>query len=214
MSRAYKFWQLIGVSLAIYSTVAYPQSISVKPDLARGKAIANQVCISCHSAEGSGATGLGPNLAGQHIEYLYKQLGDYKAESSAKAPKRNNPIMASFASVLSEQDMWDVSAYFAALPERLAVAHNKEMAELGQKIWRGGIAERGVPACAACHGPAGAGIPVQYPRLAGQWQDYTIAQLQAFQQGARVNNDPMQAIAERLSEKEIKALADYIAGLR
>lgn len=214
MSRAYTFWRLIGVSLAVYSTAAYPQSISVKLDLARGKAIATQVCISCHGAEGSGATGLAPNLAGQHMDYLYKQLVDYKAKPGAQAPKRNNPIMASFAAVLSEQDMWDVSAYFAALPERLAVAHNKEMAELGQKIWRGGIAEKGVPACAACHGPAGAGIPVQYPRLAGQWQDYTIAQLQAFQQGERANNDPMQAIAERLSDKEIKALADYIAGLR
>ncbi|UAW64362.1 cytochrome c4 [Mycoavidus sp. HKI] len=214
MSRPYKFWRVMWVGLVAYTAAAYPHNMSVKIDTARGQAIASQVCISCHGVEGGGATGLAPNLAGQHIEYLYKQLLDYKTKPGDKAPKRNNPIMASFSSVLSEQDMWDVSAYFAGLPEKLAFAHSQEMAAHGQQIWRGGIAERGVPACAACHGPTGAGMPVQYPRLAGQWQDYTITQLQAFQQGERANNDPMQAIAERLSDKEIKALADYIAGLR
>lgn len=189
-------------------------SAGAQIDLERGRAIAAQVCAACHQGNGSGAAGIAPKLAAQHAEYLYKQLMDYKTKPDAAAPERRSPVMAGFAAALSEQDMRNVAAYFAAQPALPAFAHRPEAVPLGQRIWRRGIEERGVPACAGCHGPAGAGIPVQYPRLAGQWQEDTIEQLEAFQNGARRNSAVMQTIAARLLETEIRAVADYIAGLR
>jgi cytochrome c553 len=122
--------------------------------------------------------------------------------------------MNGFAAALSDTDIRNVAAYYAGQVYKPANAKIKDSVALGQKIWRGGIAERGVPACAACHGPAGAGIPVQYPRLSGQWGEYNEAQLTAFKGGVRKNNAAMMTIASRLSEAEIKAVADYAAGLR
>jgi cbb3-type cytochrome c oxidase subunit III len=184
-----------------------------KPDLNRGQAIAAQVCASCHGADGNSAGGAYPKLAGQHPEYLTKELKDFKTQPGAKQPARNNPIMAGIASALSDQDMVNVSAYFATQVPKPGYAHNKDTVPLGQKIYRAGIADKGVPACASCHGPTGQGIPSQYPRLSGQWADYTAAQLTAFQQGVRNNNEAMHAITQRLSDREIKAVADYVAGL-
>ncbi|VVE57280.1 cytochrome C [Pandoraea pneumonica] len=191
---------------------AEPQA-PAKPDLNRGQAIASQVCASCHAADGNSTGGAYPKIAGQHAEYLYKQLTDFKAQPG-KTPARNNAIMAGMVAALSDQDMRNVSAYFASQTEKPGAARNKATVPLGEKIFRGGIAEKGVPACAACHGPAGAGMPSQYPRLGGQWADYTAAQLVAFRDETRQNNAPMHAVASRLSDKEIKAVADYIAGLR
>lgn len=186
----------------------------VKPDLNRGQAIATQVCAACHAVDGNSTGGAYPKLAGQHAEYLYKQLNDFKPQAGGKPPARNNPIMAGMVAALSDQDMRNVSAYFASQTEKPGFARNKDTIALGEKIFRGGIADKGVPACAACHGPAGAGMPVQYPRLGGQWADYTVTQLTAFRDETRLNNAPMHAVASRLSDKEIKAVADYIAGLR
>lgn len=188
---------------------------SPKPDINRGQAIATQVCASCHGADGNSATGSFPKLAGQHEAYLVKQLKDYKVQGGAKTAARTNPIMAGMAAALSDQDMVNVAAYFAAQAPKPGFARDAATVPVGQKIFRGGIAEKNVPACAGCHGPTGMGIPVQYPRLSGQWADYTVAQLHAFQQGqgARNNNDAMHGIASRLSDSEIKAVADYIAGL-
>lgn len=191
---------------------AEPQA-PAKPDLNRGQAIASQVCASCHAADGNSTGGAYPKIAGQHAEYLYKQLTDFKAQPG-KTPARNNAIMAGMVAALSDQDMRNVSAYFASQTEKPGAARNKDTVPMGEKIFRGGIAEKGVPACAACHGPAGAGMPSQYPRLGGQWADYTAAQLVAFRDETRQNNAPMHAVASRLSDKEIKAVADYIAGLR
>ncbi|MGC7406442.1 c-type cytochrome [Pandoraea pneumonica] len=191
---------------------AEPQA-PAKPDLNRGQAIASQVCASCHAADGNSTGGAYPKIAGQHAEYLYKQLTDFKAQPG-KTPARNNAIMAGMVAALSDQDMRNVSAYFASQTEKPGAARSKATVPLGEKIFRGGIAEKGVPACAACHGPAGAGMPSQYPRLGGQWADYTAAQLVAFRDETRQNNAPMHAVASRLSDKEIKAVADYIAGLR
>ncbi|MFP3243691.1 MAG: c-type cytochrome [Paraburkholderia sp.] len=186
-----------------------------KPDINRGQAIAAQVCASCHGADGNSTGGAYPKLAGQHPEYLVKQLMDFKTQPGAKQPARNNAIMAGMAAALSNQDMVNVAAYFAAQTPKPGYAHDKNTVALGQKIYRAGIAERAVPACASCHGPTGQGIPVQYPRLSGQWAEYTVAQLNAFTQGAgaRNNSDPMHTIASRLSDSDIKAVADYIAGL-
>lgn len=185
-----------------------------KPDINRGQAIATQVCASCHGADGNSASAAFPKLAGQHPEYLLKQLKDFKAQAGAK-PLRDNAVMAGMAGALSDQDMLNVATYFAAQAPKSGSAHNAGTVALGQKIYRGGIADKGVPACASCHGPTGQGIPSQYPRLSGQWQDYTVAQLTAFTQGpgARNNNDAMHQIASRLSDREIKAVADYVAGL-
>ncbi|AJY66888.1 c-type cytochrome [Burkholderia glumae] len=188
---------------------------AAKPDLERGRTIATQVCASCHGADGNSATGAFPKLAGQHPEYLVKQLHDFKTQPGAQGPARNSAVMAGFASALSDADARDVAAYYAAQTPKPGVARNAATVALGRQIYRGGIADKGVPACASCHGPTGQGVPVQYPRLSGQWADYTAAQLAAFQQGAgaRNNNEPMHQIASRLSDSEVKAVADYIAGL-
>jgi cbb3-type cytochrome c oxidase subunit III len=197
--------------LAVQARAADP----AKPDVNRGQAIATQVCASCHGADGNSAGGAYPKLAGQHPEYLVKQLMDFKTQPGAKQPARNNAIMAGMAAALSSQDMVNVAAYFAAQTPKPGYAHDKNTVPLGEKIYRAGIAERAVPACASCHGPTGQGIPVQYPRLSGQWAEYTVTQLNAFTQGAgaRNNSDPMHTIASRLSDSDIKAVADYIAGL-
>jgi cbb3-type cytochrome c oxidase subunit III len=197
--------------LAVQARAADP----AKPDINRGQAIATQVCASCHGADGNSAGGAYPKLAGQHPEYLVKQLMDFKTQPGAKQPARNNAIMAAMAAPLSNQDMVNVAAYFAAQTPKPGYAHDKNTVPLGEKIYRAGVAERAVPACASCHGPTGQGIPVQYPRLSGQWADYTVTQLAAFTQGpgARNNSDPMHTIASRLSDSDIKAVADYIAGL-
>jgi cytochrome c553 len=197
--------------LAIQARAADP----AKPDINRGQAIAVQVCASCHGADGNSAGGAYPKLAGQHPDYLVKQLKDFKPQPGAKQPARNNAIMTGMAAALSDQDMVNVAAYFATQAPKPGYAHNKDTVPLAQKIYRGGVADKGVPACASCHGPTGQGIPSQYPRLSGQWAEYTVAQLNAFTQGpgARNNNEAMHAVASRLSDSEIKAVADYIAGL-
>jgi cbb3-type cytochrome c oxidase subunit III len=200
---------ITGLSMmAAQSAAADP----AKPDIARGQTIATQVCAACHGADGNSAGGAYPKLAGQHAQYLVKELKDFKPQGG-KPPLRNNAIMAGFAAALSDQDMINVAAWFASQTPKPGYAHDAKTVPQGQTIWRAGIADKGVPACAACHGPTGQGIPIQYPRLSAQWSEYIVAQLDAFQQGTRNNNDPMRTIAHRLSDDEIKAVADYAAGL-
>ncbi len=185
-----------------------------KVDTTKGGAIAQAVCSACHAADGNAIGNTFPKLAGQHEAYLVKQLHNYKVEGGAKEALRPNPIMAPYAAALGPNDIRNVAAYYATQTYKPATAKTKATVELGEKIWRGGIADKGVPACAGCHSPNGAGIPNQYPRLAGQWGEYNEAQLTAFKGGVRKNNVAMQAIASRLSEAEIKAVSDYAAGLR
>lgn len=187
---------------------------AVKVDATKGGAIAQAVCAACHGPDGNATGNAFPKLAGQHEAYLIKQLNNFKVQSGAKEPVRMNASMVPYAMALSDQDVRNVSAFYASQVYKPATAKDKATVALGEKIWRGGIADKGVPACAACHNPNGAGIPVQYPRLAGQWGEYNVAQLTAFKNGSRRNNAPMSAIASRLSENEIKAVADYAAGLR
>ena len=179
----------------------------VKPDLAKGQATATNVCAACHTSDGSRGSPANPIIQGQHPEYLAKQLAEFKAG------KRANPIMQGMAAALSEADMKNVAAFYAGKQPKPGFAKNKDQVALGEKIYRGGIADRMVPACAGCHGPSGAGIPAQYPRLSGQHADYTAAQLNAFRSGARANSAPMIGVAAKMNDKEIKAVADYIAGL-
>jgi cytochrome c553 len=184
-------------------------------DLARAQQVVNQVCAACHAADGNSTAAANPKIAGQISEYLHKQLVDFKGHGGAK-PVRENPVMNGMVANLSEADMKNLAAYFAGQKLKPALATDKELAALGQKIWRGGIAASAVPACAGCHGPDGAGVPSQYPRLSGQFAEYIAAQLKAFRDGARANdpNGMMRGVAARLTEREIQAVSQYAAGLR
>ena len=179
-----------------------------KADAAKGQTIATQVCAACHTADGSRGLPANPILQGQHPEYLVKQLRDFKSGA------RENAIMKGFASTLSDQDMRDVAAFYASKTAKPGFATNKESLLLGERIYRGGVADRRIAACAGCHSPNGAGIPVQYPRVNGQHGEYAEAQLIAFRSGLRANSLQMAGVAARLNDREIKALADYMAGLR
>ena len=181
---------------------------AAKPDLAKGQATSTNVCAACHTNDGSRGSPANPIIQGQHPEYLVKQLSEFKSG------KRANPVMSGMAATLSDADMKNVAAFYAGKTAKPGFAKNKDLVALGEKIYRGGIAERSVPACAGCHSPNGAGIPAQYPRLGGQHVEYTEAQLVAFRSGARANNAQMTAIAGKMNDREIKAVSDYIAGLR
>ncbi|MFM2186710.1 MAG: hypothetical protein RIR43_1282 [Pseudomonadota bacterium] len=189
------------------SALAAKPAAAPAPDLAKGQATA-QVCSACHTVDGSRGSPANPILAGQHPEYLVKQLQEFKAG------KRKNAIMAGFAATLSDDDMRNVAAFYASKTAKPGAAKDKDLAALGEKIYRGGIGDRNIPACAGCHSPTGAGIPAQYPRVGGQHADYTEAQLVAFRVGARGNSAQMSAIAAKMNDREIKAVSDYIAGLR
>lgn len=178
------------------------------PEPAKGAAISTAVCAACHSNDGSRGIAANPIIQGQHPDYLVKQLVEFKAG------KRENATMRAMAAPLSDSDMKNVAAFYAGKQAKPGFAKNKDLVALGEKIYRGGIADRSVPACAGCHSPNGAGIPAQYPRLSGQHADYVEAQLVAFRSGLRHNNPAMTIVAAKLNDREIKALADYVAGLR
>jgi len=179
-----------------------------KPDLAKGQATSTNVCAACHTNDGSRGSPANPIIQGQHPEYIVKQLEEFKAGGRA------NPIMSGMAAPLSDADMKNVAAFYASKTAKPGFAKNKDLVVLGEKIYRGGIADRMIPACAGCHSPTGAGIPAQYPRLAGQHADYTEAQLLAFRSGTRKNSAQMTGVAAKMNDREIKAVADYIAGLQ
>jgi cytochrome c553 len=184
-------------------------------DAAKAQNIAAQVCAACHAADGNSIAPANPKIAAQIPEYLHKQLADFKAQGGKK-PARESPIMMPMVANLSEADMKGLAAFYAGQKLKPAAAADKNLAALGQKLWRGGNAATGVPACAGCHGPAGAGIPAQYPRLAGQYAEYIASQLKAFKEGGRANdpNGMMRGVTARMSEREIRAVAEYAAGLR
>jgi cytochrome c553 len=212
-----RFLVLLGAAMAMSAGVAHAQAPAKgpsKPDPARGQQIASQVCAACHNADGNSTISGNPRLAQQHTDYLYKQLVDYSPGQGQAKPARENPVMNGFASQLSDADKRNVAAWFASQAAKPAFARSKDTLELGQRIWRAGIPEKQVPACAGCHGPAGSGIPSQYPRIAGQHAEYTETTLKNFREGARRNNPTMQQIAARLSDAEIKAVADFAQGLR
>jgi cytochrome c553 len=178
-----------------------------KPDLAKGETISKTVCAACHTADGSRGIPANPILQAQHADYLVKQLGEFKSG------KRDNAIMKPMASTLSDDDMRNVAAFYASKTAKPGLSKNKATVALGEKIWRGGIAEKNVPACAGCHGPAGAGVPAQYARLAGQHAEYVSAELGLFRSGKRANSPQMATIAARMSDAEIAAVSDYVEGL-
>jgi cytochrome c553 len=187
-----------------------------KADAAKGEALYTTgdsarniaACVSCHGAAGNSTITLNPKLSAQHEAYIYKQLVNFKGA------ERSNPVMSPIAKALTDDEMKDIAAYLDKQTPKAGAAKNKDTIDLGKKIYRAGIAEKNVPACAGCHSPNGAGIPAQFARLAGQHQDYTAKQLTDFRGNARKNSAQMSTIAKRLSDDEIKAVSDYIAGLK
>ena len=179
-----------------------------KPDLVQGEAKYTAVCAACHGADGNSGAPANPKLAQQHPEYLVKQLQEFKSG------KRANAVMQGFAATLSDADMKNIAYWVTAKKAKPGFAMDKELVALGERIYRGGIADRQIAACAGCHSPNGAGIPALYPRLGGQHAEYTDAQLKAFRDGSRKNSVQMTQVAAKLNDREIKAVSDYIAGLR
>ena len=201
---------------AMLAAVAAPAAEPpFKGDAAKAQGVASQVCAACHAADGNSQIAVNPKLVGQIPEYLTKQLTNFKAAAGKKA-ERDNPVMAGMVAGLSADDIRNLAAYYAAQPAIPGAAKSKDLVALGQMIYRGGIAGKGVAACASCHGPNGAGMPAQYPRLSAQHAEYVEVQLKAFRSGERANdlNGSMRAVAGKLSDREIQAVSDYIAGLR
>jgi cytochrome c553 len=189
---------------------------AAKADPAKGEAIYTNgdaarsipACVSCHGAAGNSTIVQNPKLSAQHEAYTHKQLVDFKGAD------RSNPVMSSIAKALTDDEAKNIAAYLAKQAPKPGAAKNKDTIELGKRIYRAGIAEKKVPACASCHSANGAGIPAQFARLAGQHQDYTASQLVNFRNGTRKNSAQMTTIAKRLSDDEIQAVSDYIAGLK
>lgn len=182
---------------------------AAKGDPAKAQQIATTVCVACHAADGNSTAAANPKLAGQHPEYITKQLTEFKSGA------RKNPVMAGMAAGLSPDDMKNLGAYFGEKKPNASSAKDQTLVAAGQKIYKGGNQSSGVPACAACHGPNGAGIPVQFPRLAGQHPEYILAQLMTFRSGERANDAAkmMRVIAAKMTDQEMKAVAEYISGL-
>jgi cytochrome c553 len=167
-------------------------------------------CTACHGPDGNSAAPNFPNLAGQHAGYLYKQLKEYKSGD------RQNAVMAGMVAALSDEDMADLAAYYAAQRPKIGIAAEDQIA-LGESIYRAGNAASGVAACAACHGPAGVGNPMaNFPRLSGQHALYTVEQLNYFRSGTRANDaaSMMRGIAKKMTDSEIEAVSQYIQGLQ
>ena len=205
-----KTFASLALSVLCLTTSAFASDApkAAKPDLAAGEAKYTAMCAACHGADGNAGSPEYPKLAGQHPEYLAKQLAEFKSG------KRANAIMSGMAAALSDEDMKNMSAWLAAQKAKQGFAKEKDTVALGERIYRGGIADRQIAACSGCHSPNGAGIPAQYPRLSGQHAAYVAAQLSAFRGGVRNNNLQMTQVASKLSDREIQAVSDYIAGLR
>ncbi len=204
----------IGAMIALFAPLAAAQGV-IKGDPSKAQQIVTQVCAACHAADGNSPSPANPSLAGQHPEYLYKQLRNYKSQNG-KPPERNNGVMAGMVASLSDDDMKNLAAYYAGQKPKPRAAKDPALVKQGETIYRGGIMAKGVAACASCHAPNGAGMPAQFPRLAAQHADYTAAQLKAFRGGQRANDAAamMRTIAAKMSDQEIAAVSEYIAGLR
>ncbi len=198
---------LLGL-FAAFATQSLAEHHEVKVDMAKATETATTLCAACHGTDGNSVISVNPKLAGQHPEYLAKQLAEFKSG------KRNNAVMGGMAAALSDSDMQGIATYFSGQKPTLAKAKENGKGSLGEKIYRAGIAETKVPACASCHGAAGGGIPNQFPRLAGQHADYTAVQLKIFRTGERANAPMMMDIASRMTDAQMQAVADYIQGLR
>jgi cytochrome c553 len=183
---------------------------------AAAPAVATTVCAACHGNDGNSSIPSNPSLAGQHAAYLVKQLNNFRSSADGKPPLRQNAIMNGMAASLSEDDIKALAKFYSKQPLTPAVAKDEKLATAGRTLWRAGDMKKGIPACSGCHGVAGAGLPAQYPALAGQHPEYIVAQLQQFRDGTRAN-DPegmMRMIAAKMTDQQMSAVAEYAAGLR
>lgn len=217
MNRAFlKSLILATVAASGIASASAPAAAPAKADAAKGATLYDAgasdrnvpACMSCHGAAGNSTISANPKLAGQPAEYTLKQLNEFASGT------RNNPVMSPYAKALTEAERRDIAAYLSTQVQKPGAAKNKDTLELGKKIYRAGIAAKGVPACASCHGPAGAGVPSQFPRVGGQHADYTYTALKSFFDDSRKNSVQMGTIAKRMSDAEMKAVADYVAGLK
>lgn len=201
--------------LSLLLAAGVVQAQDQAPDLERAKEISQTICAACHGADGNSTIPDNPKLAGQHWEYTYKQLLDFASINDAP-PRRENAIMTSMIASLTDEDKIAMAHFYEQQTLEPESAQNMDTIEEGRKIWRAGIASKGVPACAACHGPTGAGMPAQYPRIGGQFAKYTLTQLQSFRDDGRANDpaEMMRMIALKMTDREMRAVADYAAGLR
>lgn len=204
------------VALAGLAAASASAQADKNPDFAKGQALAG-VCAGCHGADGVSPIPAQPSLAGMSWQYIAKQLKHFKTG------QRDNAIMKGFAANLSDADMKALGVYFSSMKGRPVGTKDEKLAKTAEKLYRAGDANRGLPACAGCHSPTGAGIPALYPRVGGQHAEYTLAQLTAFRAGTRggaTKDDPnaagkmMMTIASKLTDAEVKALAEYTAGLK
>jgi len=198
----------IFVLLAMFAIPVIAANDKSPPEISVAEKTVQTVCAACHGADGNAVITANPKLAGQHSAYLLKQLSNFKDKSRA------NAVMGPVAANLSADEMKNLAQYFSAQKPTLGKAKANGTGSLGEKIYRGGIAATQVPACAACHGANGAGIPNQFPRVAGQHADYIAQQLKTFRTGERANAPMMQAIAVKMTDAEMQAVADYVQGLR
>ncbi len=206
---------LLSLALAAASVTQAAEKEVPKADIAKGQATASGVCAGCHGPDGNSPVPTYPKLAGQVPQYLEKQIRNFKMQGD-KQPERVNAIMNGMAMALTDDDARNVAAYYSSQTLKAEVTKDPKSVAVGQRLWRAGDISKGIPACAGCHGPAGAGLPAQFPRLSGQWSEYIEAQLKGFRAGERAN-DPakmMRDIAIKMTDPEIKAVADYAAGLR
>lgn len=201
---------LFAAVLSVPTFAAEAPTLSAKGDPKAAEAIVSSVCAGCHGVDGNSAIPANPSLAGQGAEYLYKQLVNFKSG------ERSSAVMMGMVASLTPADMKNISAYYSEKSAKAATAKDKAKATLGQKIYRGGVQGSGVPACASCHGARGEGIPIQFPRLAGQHADYTLDQLNKFRAGERANDAAkmMRVISAKMTPQEMEAVAQYTQGMR
>ncbi|HUH41315.1 MAG TPA: c-type cytochrome [Castellaniella sp.] len=210
-------------SLAVAADVAV-----ARPDAAAGEQLFINgapdrgvlACVTCHGDAGNSTIPMNPNLSAMPHEYIAKQLLDFQKKGDKPAVRRGHDgadsIMTAIAAGLTPEDIQNVSLYLSLQkidPAKAATATKESTMERGQLIWRAGLPDRNVPACAACHSANGAGVPGEFPRLAGQHPEYLVDQLKLFRAGDRANQI-MYDIADRMNDKDIAAVADYAAGLR
>ena len=202
--------QFVSLIIVFFSFTAIAETKLSSSELVSTKKIINNLCIACHSIDGNSIVAANPKLAGQHAGYITKQLNNFKSGL------RENAVMAGMVANLTEEDMTNLGHYFSEQNILLSSAIENGVGSLGENIFRAGIKNKGVAACASCHGPSGHGIPDKYPRLNAQHSEYTLAQLNSFRLELR-KNDPdgvMRTIAQKLTEQEMRSVADYIQGLR
>ena len=202
---------LIAKLAFVFASLMMLNTAAIAGDAAAGKNKA-AACGGCHGMDGNSFVPTFPKLAGQNEAYIVNQLKAFKANDT-----RKNDIMLGMAAGLSEQDMADIGAYFQGQRVSAAAPFDAAKAAAGLELYKGGDLQKGIPACQSCHGPTGAGMAgIGYPQIGGQYVDYTLAQLKAFKEGSRSNDDKriMRDIVAQLSDEQLEALANYAASIK